>query len=245
MLSKSTIKFVKSLQLKKNRIKESSFVVEGDKMVNELLQQNRYQIRQIFALESWIGKHLTKIKDSSCLQQVTSKEMDRLSSLRSHRSVIAVVSIPENPRTVLPNSQLCLVLDHIQDPGNLGTIIRLADWFNIQQVICSEDCVDLYNPKVIQATMGSFLRVSVRYESLIHLFKSQSDVKIWVTSLKGEPLRELSLDQPTYVVIGNEGHGIRDDITALAHKSISIEKFGKAESLNVAMATSIICYALS
>ena len=245
MLSKSTIKFVKSLQLKKNRIKESCFTVEGDKIVNELISQNTYEIRQIFALDSWINQHLTKIKDLSVVQQISSKEMDRLSGLRSHRSVLAVVDMP-NLKSVSPRSKsLNLVLDHIQDPGNLGTIIRLADWFGVEQIICSSDCVDMYNPKVIQATMGSFLRVPIRYEILSDFLTSLNDVDIWMTTLQGESLKTLALKQTTYVVIGNEGNGIREEILVLSDKNISIESRGQAESLNAAMAAGIICYALN
>lgn len=214
-------------------------------MVNELINQNLYKIRQIYAEESWIEQHLTNVKDPSIVQQVSTKEIGRLSGLRSARSVIALVEMPIYTRPQIANKSLNLVLDHIQDPGNLGTIIRLADWFGIQHIFCSSDCVDMYNSKVIQASMGSFLRVQVQYVNLIDFLTDLEDVSIWATTLDGERINDLTIDATTYIIIGNEGNGIRDEILSKADKYISIDKIGEAESLNAAVATGIICYALS
>ena len=238
MISINQKKFVNSLKQKKFRTEQGLFIVEGVKLVQELLQSH-YQISVIYATKNWIENN-GEIR--SCkVTEVSEKELQRISSLTTSNEVLAVVE-QKKLQLVDLNSQLNIAIDKIQDPGNLGTIIRTADWFGIQNIICSEDTVDLYNPKVLQATMGSFFRMNIIYTDLAKFFSENSALSIYGALLDGENIYQKKLNpEGAILLMGNESKGISKTIEPLITEKISIPNFGKAESLNVATATGIIC----
>ena len=245
MLSKNKIKLIRSLGLKKNRSDEGLFVAEGKKLVFDLIA-SKLSLREIFCTRE-IAVELVTVKADK-ITELKEGKMERISSLKSTPEVIALFEIPamvfnwENIK-----DDLCLVLDSVQDPGNLGTIVRLADWFGIKTIICSEDCADLYNPKTVQATMGAIARVNVQYLSLSDFLSQAVKLKIPVygTFLEGENLFLTELTSNGIVVMGSEGKGISPQIEALISKKINIPSYpltnSGSESLNVAVAASIVC----
>ena len=251
MLSKNKIKFINSLKKKKNRINKRLFLVEGEKINYELIDSS-YRIHEAFATESYISK-LPKDKRSSFqhLHSVTEGELQKISDLKTPNKVLSVVEIPEHSISSeeIKNS-LSLVLDKINDPGNLGTIIRTADWFGIKQIFCSSDSVDLYNPKVIQATMGAFTRVNVFYENLTEFLSHYQDLKdfpIYGTFLEGDDIYSSSLKNKGLIVMGSESHGISEELSSYIDQKLYIppysrnKKLQQSESLNLSVATGIIC----
>ncbi len=233
MLSKNEVKYIQSLYHKKTREAERVFVVEGPKIIEELLASD-YTIRKLYATDEW-----TKTADLSVeLIRVNPDELQRISGLQTANQVLAVAEQKSILKPGLKN-KLTLVLDGIQDPGNLGTIIRIADWFGIEQVIASNDSVELYNPKVIQSTMGSFIRVGVWYDDLAAIIKT-ANVPVYGALFNGKNVMEMDRVAEGLVVIGNESKGIRQDVQQLITQPITIPRFGKAESLNAAVATGII-----
>lgn len=236
MLSINQKKFVNSLKQKKFRTHNNSFVVEGIKMLDELLQSD-YKAEYIFATISWIKKN----KSIDCIE-VTEKELNSISSLKTPNEVLAVVKQKET-RLIDISSQLNIAIDAIQDPGNLGTIIRTADWFGVKNIICSENSVDVFNPKVMQATMGSFFRVNLIYSNLSEFFSLNKGLTVYGALLNGENVYEKQLTtEGSVLLMGNESKGISSDLLPCITDKISIPKFGVAESLNVAVATAIFCY---
>ncbi len=247
MISLNRIKQINLLKNKKYRLKYNNFVAEGRKIVGELLESD-IKIEYIVATENWIDNN--KLENSSFeIIPVTEKELKKISSLTTAQDVLAVVEIP---KLVFDNKEisenLSIVLDGIQDPGNLGTIIRLSDWFGIKKIFCSQNTVDLYNSKVIQATMGAFLRVNVHYldiENLIADYSKLPDFEIFGTFMEGENIYKKNLPNKGFIVMGNEGNGISSNISHLISSKISIPNFStnpeKTESLNVAIATAIVC----
>ena len=245
MIGKNTIKLIKSLSEKKYRLKERLFLVEGDKNVIEVLASD-FKIEQLFATHTFLERapNLEKVKQIS---EVTKEEINKASLLISPQNALALCSLPE--LIPLPENldSLSLFLDEIQDPGNLGTIIRICDWFGIKQLFCSPGCADLFNPKVIQATMGSFCRVKVwNTEFLpVNQLARKSGSKITGAFLDGENIFTEKLPEKLLLVMGNEGNGISAETAALIQKKIKIPDFSqenaKAESLNVAIATAVIC----
>lgn len=239
MLSKNDIKLYKSLKQKKFRKEYKQFIVEGKKSVEEAIQ-NKYNVTAILTTD----KNFHQKHQNSFL--VSSKEIETISSLKNTSDTLCIVEIPEE-KTLKFNdlkNQLILILENIQDPGNLGTIIRIADWFGIVNIICSLDTVDLYNQKTIQATMGSFGRVNVIYNDLhafIDQYKTDCNNPIYATTLEGNSIYKSSLSKNGAIVIGNEGKGISDSLLNKCSHELNIPKFGKAESLNAAVATAIIC----
>jgi len=234
MVSKNEIKLITSLTQKKYRFKHLLFVAEGEKLVKDLLN-SAFELKQIYISEIEefdVEAHLIK--------QVSEKEMQKMSNLVTPSSVLGLFHIPVK-KEIAPTG-LQLVLDDIKDPGNLGTIIRLCDWFGVTQIVCSLDTVDCYNPKVVQATMGSIANVTVSYLDIEAYLKS-SNLPKYFTLLEGENLYEQNLPKDAIIVMGNEANGIRKDIMELTDYHITIPKFStntKAESLNVAMATAVI-----
>ncbi len=246
MVSKNQIKWVKSLELKKNRKKEGCFVAEGPKVVGDLLRGG-FRARSIFTTANQTGgqAHCLSFQTrglSPCL--VLEEELRRLSFLQHPQEVLAVFEIPEDRDCCLDPQVLSLALDGIQDPGNLGTIIRLADWFGIKDIFCSHETADAYNPKVVQATMGSLAHVHIHYCDLKELLKEAS-CPIYGTLLDGEDIYQKSLTKNGVIVMGNEGNGITPEIRAMVTDKLLIPNFStsseKAESLNVAIATAITC----
>ena len=247
MLGKNTIKLIKSLALKKYRTKEGLFLVEGDKLVSELLN-SQLQVQNLIVTEDFpIPKELT-LRNVEKVSGTMYSEIKKASLLKSPQNSIAICRIPETRS--LPEDlkdTFSLYLDGIQDPGNLGTIIRICDWFGITQLFCSPDTVDLYNPKVIQASMGSFNRVKIwetDFEEVAQIAKT-SGIKTYGAFMHGENLYNESLPKSALLVMGNEGNGIRQKVENLLDQRLSIPNMStqteKAESLNVSVATAIIC----
>jgi TrmH family RNA methyltransferase len=231
MVSKSQIKFVRQLAQKKQRDQHDLFVAEGHKVVQEFINEN-YQLHQLFTSD------LSLFSSHKAIIVVSHLEMKAMSALKTPSDALAVFAKP-NEQT-LSQSKLILALENIQDPGNLGTIIRLCDWFGIQDIVCSSDTVDCYNPKVIRSTMGSLARVQVFYKDLQAWLVGMQDCQIVATSMDGDSAYEFAFDLPTVLVIGNEGRGLSKQIQELATDAITIPRYGGAESLNAAMATGII-----
>ena len=236
MISKNNLKFVHQLEQKKYRRKEGLFVAEGPKVVGDLMTAG-FNPRMLFAVEEWIKKELT-----GCVQEVTDDELRKLSFLQHPQQVLGVFEIPESKTCKsISEDELYLALDGVQDPGNLGTIIRLADWFGINTIFCSEDTADVWNPKVIQATMGSIARVEVVYTNLKQLIK-QTNLPVYGTLLDGKDIYAQELTEHGIIVMGNEGNGISPEIRQLITNKLLIHKFQEGpESLNVAIATAITC----
>lgn len=234
MLTNHTIKVLQSLNKKKFRQKYNLFLVEGNKIIEEL-KNSTYKVKEIFTTDSDFTY------SGVMIHQIEERELKKISHLQHPKNSVAVCELKENP-SVIKESRIQLVLDNIQDPGNFGTIIRLADWFGIEQIICSEDTVDLYNPKVIQSTMGSFVRVNIVYRDIREILKN-ADRPVLGTDMVGESIYTSEFPNSFYLVLGNEGNGIGKDIKELVTKNISIPRFGKlqsTESLNVSVAAGII-----
>ena len=244
-ISKNQIKHVSSLKQIKFRKEFNEFVVEGEKIVGELLE-NDFDIVSIFGVEDWLFTNEVNLKSNNieCFK-VSPKELERISSLKTPNKVLAIAKTPD---ISLPQKEdfndLILVLDKIQDPGNIGTIIRTADWFGIKHIICSEDTVDVYNPKVTQSTMGSFLRIKTHYTNLENFFKKdiQKDINIYGALLDGENVYDHKFPGKGILIIGNESKGISDTVAQFVTHRISIpeHKNSKAESLNASVAAAIL-----
>ncbi|MEE2954451.1 MAG: RNA methyltransferase [Bacteroidota bacterium] len=243
MLSKSKIKFIRSLRLKKNRVVHQKFIVEGEKIVNELIDSD-FKIYEIFALQEWIDKYNCS---HASLCKISRNELKQISLLRSPNQVLVIVGMKESFINSLDlNNKLSLVLDNIQDPGNLGAIIRTCDWFGIRNIICSKDTVDIFNSKVIQSTMGSFFRVQVQYKDLVEFLQEIKDKKLPIyiscTSGKNISLKE-KYKKNGVIIIGNESQGVSSRLQDFSSNRISIENIGEsAESLNAASATAILLH---
>jgi TrmH family RNA methyltransferase len=251
MLSKNQIKHLSSLKMKKFRDDLQEFTVEGSKLVMEVLK-SRFRVIEIFAEQEWISKNNMFLSGISVpVTQITAAEMERITALSSPGPVLALVKIPGKAMTPDPainEKSLILALDDIRDPGNLGTIIRIADWFGIDEIACSENCVELYNPKVIQATMGSFTRIHVHYPGLDTYLSiaAKNGTAIYGAILNGVSVYEQAPSFPAILLIGNESRGIRPELEALITHRISIPFYGdpsrdKAESLNASVAAGILC----
>jgi TrmH family RNA methyltransferase len=238
MLVKSQVKYIQSLSHKKHREEEGAFIAEGPKTINELLHEYPGGIKQIFATSDWIADN--QIPGNIERIEVTESELERISQLKTPNKVLAVVQQFPRTESFQTRDQLTLVLDTIQDPGNFGTIIRIADWFGISQVVCDHECADIYNPKVVQATMGSIARVKTLYTNIEEWLAANKNVKIYGTALQGRPVNEMGKIKEGILIIGNESKGIEQNILQLADEVITIPKKGKAESLNAAVATGII-----
>lgn len=234
MLSKNELKYIQSLCQKKQRQEERLFLVEGAKLVEELLQTG-LNVRMIYALPVWAEKH----SHLPQLTVITEEELKKISNLHTPNQVLALVEQPGPAAEPVLAKQLTLVLDTIQDPGNLGTIIRIADWFGIYQLVASMDTVELYNPKVIQSTMGSYARVKVCYRPLAD-FLSAATVPVYGALLNGQNMYEVAPLKEGILLIGNESKGIQADLLTFVSHPITIPRIGGAESLNAAVAAGII-----
>ena len=231
MISKNQIKFVRQLEQKKYRKKEGLFVAEGPKVVGDLLRAG-FKAHTIFATSEWESQGQT-------FQEVSDEELRRVSFLQHPQRVLALFFIPTE--SVPSVSSLSLALDDVQDPGNLGTIIRIADWFGIDTIYCSENTADAWSPKVVQATMGSIARVNIIYSDLQELI-SKAQVPVYGTLLDGQDIYTQKLSKEGIIVMGNEGNGISAPIRKLINRRLLIPQFHEGpESLNVAIATAITC----
>lgn len=242
MLSKNKIKYIRSLELKKNRKEEGVFVAEGHKLVGDLL--GHFPCKLLIALPSWLQKNTHIIADE--VIEVSFDELSRASLLKNPQDVLAVFDQPIYETSIeVMNQSLCLALDDIQDPGNLGTIIRLADWFGIEHIFCSYGTVDVYNPKVVQATMGALARVKIHYCNLVALISSMKNIPIYGTFLDGNNIYKETLSNNGLIVMGNEGNGVSEEVSRLINKRLYIPNYPSSretsESLNVAIATAVTC----
>ncbi|MDA9151041.1 RNA methyltransferase [bacterium] len=232
MISKSQIKLIRSLQQKKYRSKLKLFVAEGPKVINELLTA-KFKLHSLYVTveDLFTGVHSEIISD---------EEISKISFLKNANNSVAVFTIPEQKK---PKKEgITLLLDSVRDPGNLGTIIRLSDWFNVSNIICSSDSVDCFNPKVIQATMGSISRVSISYCDLTE-YLSLNDLPVYAGTMDGKNIYKEKLPENAIVIVGNEANGISDNLLNLTTHKIGIPRFGnnhQTESLNVAVATAIL-----
>ncbi|MEN2435377.1 RNA methyltransferase [Weeksellaceae bacterium A-14] len=234
MLTAHIIKVIQSLDKKKFRQKYNLFLVEGNKTIVEL-QNSDIKVREIFSTEP----DLLDGFDAE-ITRIDHKELHKISQLQHPKDSVALCHIPE--RRLMENAVFNLVLDGIQDPGNMGTMIRLADWFGIEQIVCSEDSVDVFNPKVIQASMGSFTRVNVVYTSLPEFLQASPNISLG-TDMDGDNIYKAAFPENINLIMGNEGNGMRMETRQQLQKRLSIPRFGnqkKTESLNVSVAASII-----
>lgn len=240
MLSKAQITLISSLQHKKYRKQHGFFTVEGIKSVNEFIN-SAYIIEAIYATEDTWTK-LNKIPQNIKSYILSEKEFQKISNLRTPQGAIALVQLPQPTALSVAHlrNQHTLVLDSVQDPGNMGTIIRTADWFGIKTIICSPDTVDIFNPKVVQATMGSLSRMHIHYTDLEILLRTCT-VSSFGAVLEGTSIYKTSFDTESLIILGNEGNGIRPSILELLDYRITIPAFGQAESLNVAVAATVFC----
>jgi RNA methyltransferase, TrmH family len=231
MLTKAEIQRLRSLREKKFRIATGLFVVEGDKVVGELLAA-KFPFTEIYATEVWAG---------ACTHRVSSEEMGRLSHFPSPAAVLAIGPIRSDPLVEGGLIRgLTLALDGVQDPGNVGTLLRIADWYGLDRVLLSEDCADLYSPKVIQASMGSFARLPVHVVDLGNVLAT-AGVPVLGCDLEGEDVHTLPPLRDAVVVIGSEGRGLSEAVRPRVGRRLTIPRYGRAESLNAAVAAAVVC----
>ena len=235
MITRAEILSIKALATKQGREEQGAFIAEGEKLVGEI-RNSDFRIRKIYQTKPIFAEG----------EMVSEKEMERISQLKTANSVLAVVEMPKSRlASVKPGTNLVLALDRVQNPGNLGTIIRLADWFGISDIVCSEDTADCFNPKVVQATMGAILRVRVHYTNLAKWLEEQRGVKVYGTFLEGENIYSMALDKNGVIVMGNEGQGVSSEVAAKVSHKLLIPPYPAdrcgSESLNVAVATAVIC----
>ena len=234
MISKNQIKTIISLQQKKFRIEHNSFIVEGEKGIRELINSD-FQLMHLYCTDDIFND--LKL---NCFESISLADLKKISALSTPNNCLAVFKIPVIKPIV--NSDLIVVLDNIRDPGNLGTIIRLCDWFGVQQIVCSQETVDCFNPKVVQATMGSLTRVNINYTNLDE-YLSKNNLPVYGTFMNGENIYKTKLPNSGIIIMGNEANGISQILEKFIHNKLSIPKFGafqKTESLNVSTATAII-----
>ncbi len=243
MISKNQIKFIRQLEQKKYRRHERLFVAEGTKVVDDLLV--RYQPHSLFATREYLTSRPSLLQTAFEVVEVTDDELQRISFQQHPQQVLALFPLPENKNPEVNKEKLALALDGIQDPGNLGTIIRIADWFGIDTIICSEDTVDAWNPKVVQATMGSIARVNIIYTDLLALLNTlPKGFPVYATLLDGKNIYQQPLSTNGLIIMGNEGNGISDAVRQKTNRRLLIPSFHQgdtADSLNVAIATAITC----
>lgn len=228
------------MKLKKYRKKANAFLIEGVKSVLELLNSD-FQIKFIVATEKFISEYQMLVKPKrDLLIEISEKELHALGTLEHNDSVLAVAFMKPNLLPDYFDDDIILALDDVRDPGNFGTIVRTADWYGLNTIIASESSAELYNPKVIAASMGSFTRVNVFYYDLDRILNNLSGYSIYGTFLEGKDIHSLRIQKPAIIVMGNESHGVADQLQSLIQQKISIPRFGKAESLNVAISTGIV-----
>lgn len=240
MLNKLKIKYIQSLSQKKLREEKGLFIAEGPKIVEEILQAPNVQAMEILGTGDWIRRNLHwKQRLGNNVSEITESDLHRISSLQTPNQVLGIFTHPVfGP--VEPDNKVSLMLDGIQDPGNLGTIVRCADWFGVQMIICSADCVDVFNSKVVQSTMGSICRVQVIYQDLTTFVGQHPAIEVYAATLKGKDISNHPGIEKGIILIGNESKGIRPELLALVKHHITISRKGNAESLNAAVATGII-----
>ena len=242
MLSKKIVKYIQSLSHKKFRDEDGAFIAEGPKVVGELLDQKKMECNIICAEKNWLlqNESLLKGVPPANIFETDDHWLKSISQLKTPNKVVAVFK--KNTSTEIGNlsGKISIMLDDLQDPGNLGTIIRIADWFAIQNIICSENSVECYNPKVVQSTMGSLSRVNILYTDLQTFIEQNKNIPVYATTLSGTSIFKLPNINEGIILIGNEAKGIHEDLLKLCSKQITIPRLGHAESLNAAVASGII-----
>ncbi len=244
MISKSLLKQIKSLEQRKFRKESALFVAEGGKTVQDLIDTG-IEVKNIIATDEWLKTH--KLNTTAEITVVNDDDMKKASFLRTPQGVLAIFKQPSHEIDyTLPERELCLALDNVQDPGNMGTIIRIADWFGIENIYCSNGSVDIYNPKTVQATMGAIGRVKIHYTNLPELIERLKEkTPVYGTFLDGEDIYSSKLNDRGIIVMGNEGNGISDECGRLIKERLLIPNYPKerstSESLNVSVATAIVC----
>ena len=247
MLSKNKIKLIQSLNRKKSRDESGTFLVEGNKMVEEAMRSG-FEIELVVCTSGFADQHPEMDSHTTEIIITDSESIAKASLLQNPQDALAIVCQPKNISTTINlEKELCLALDFIQDPGNLGTILRIVDWYGINHIICSENTVDVFNPKVVQASMGAIFRVKTFVTDLTSYIQTstQSDIPVYGTFLEGQNIYQQTLSPNGIIVLGNEGNGISDPIARLVTQKLLIPSFSthpnKPESLNVAIATAICC----
>jgi TrmH family RNA methyltransferase len=243
MLSKNQIKYINSLSIKKYRQQHKSFLVEGAKSVVELLDSD-FTVELLIATAEFQQKYGSILsKYDVALESVTPDELSRLGSFQTNDSCLAIAKTKENQILHVTDGEYALVLDDVRDPGNLGTLLRIADWYGINKVICSENTTDLYNSKVIAASKGSFTRVKTYYTSLEDFFNGYTKpLNVLGTFLNGTSIYDVTFEKKGgYIILGNEANGISDKIGSYVTQRVTIPRFGGAESLNVGIAAAVLC----
>lgn len=239
MFTKNQAKLIKSLQDKKNRVELGLFLVEGEKSVLELLNSD-FETDLILTTNEFFDKFGDKIREKSKSYEIVAQfELEKVGTFTTNDSALAVVKQKNNKPFNIKDDEIILALDEIKDPGNLGTIIRIADWYGIKNIVASKETVDFYNPKVITATKGSFTRVNIFYTDLKD-FISVQKIPVLGAFLDGDNIHKFKFPSGGIILMGNESNGVNKEIEKLITKKITIAPYGKAESLNVAIATAVI-----
>lgn len=241
MLRKTDVKYIQSLSLKKVRDQEGMFVAEGPKIVSEFLTSKYFLCKNIYGLKKWFDDNENLLIDFPNENKIEIDEIDleKISLLKKPNNVVAVFNKKSEAAADLKNC-LSLMLYEIQDPGNMGTIIRTADWFGIKNIICSDECVDCYNPKVVQATMGSLARVNIIYTKLEEFINKNKSINLYAAALHGKSIFSINKIKEGIILIGNESKGVSESLLKLCTEIITIPKYGEAESLNAAVACGIV-----
>lgn len=240
MITKKQSQLIKSLHLKKNRKKEQLFFVEGAKSVLELLKSD-YYIQTVYTTPLFLQEYSSELQKASIeLVTVSSEELSAIGTFKTNDSALAVAQMKPETLLAAQAGEYALLLDDLNDPGNMGTIIRIADWFGITKVICSENTVDFYNPKVIAAAKGSFSRVNAYYTDLAAFLKNNR-LPVYGADMQGKDVHTFSFSNGGYLLMGSEASGIRPDLLPFVTHKLCIPGWGGAESLNVAVATAILC----
>ena len=235
MLTKNELKYIQSLYQKKQRDEDRLFIAEGPKLAEELIK-SEFAIKQVYALHSWMQRNPALKVPVTLVSEI---ELSRISKLQTPNEVVVIAEQAKIVDEPAMKRNFSIVLDGIQDPGNMGTIIRIADWFGINQIICSNDCVEMYNPKVVQSSMGSILRVRCWYKNF-ESWQPENDMAVYGALLNGRNIYSVGKVKEGVLVIGNESKGIREPMLSRITNALTIPKSGGAESLNAAVAAGII-----
>jgi TrmH family RNA methyltransferase len=242
MLSKKIVKYIQSLSHKKFRDEEGVFIAEGPKIVSEFLLSENTRCTLLCADKEWLSENdfLLKTMLPDSIFETEQQWLQSISLLKTSNKVVGVFTMKPPVDTPDLSGKISLMLDYIQDPGNMGTIIRVADWFGIENIICSENCVDCYNPKVVQSTMGSLMRVNIIYTGLICFIKENKNINLYSTALSGTSIFKLPRINEGIILVGNEAHGVHESLLEFSYLKITIPRYGLAESLNAGVASGII-----
>ena len=241
MLSKKIIKYIQSLSHKKLRDEEGDFIAEGPKIVAEFLASQNFICKIVCAEKDWLLSNMDLFNIPLLnIYKIDEDSLKKISLLKTPNKVVAIFSKKELSKQPELSNKISLALDGIGNPGNMGTIIRIADWFAIENIICTENCVDCYNPKVVQSTMGSLARVNIFYTDLKSFFSSHKNISIYAATLSGKNVSEFKNIHEGFILIGNESKGISKELLTISKNQITIPRYGNAESLNAAVATGII-----